>query len=189
MPVGGKLVSFALVALGLSFAPATWWTIGVCLVIAPVAYALAGLGMRLLFKDLRGLLLILVFLAVTQAIFLEPIDAVRNTVRVLAIILLAQVVTRTTPVQGMIETCERVLGPFRRFGVNPERIGLAMALTLTSVNQLGAIVKEVKDAQKARGVRIAPWAWVMPVLVLTLQHADQVGDALEARGLGGSDED
>ncbi|WP_129359777.1 energy-coupling factor transporter transmembrane component T family protein [Rothia uropygioeca] len=188
LPAGIKLLLFALFALVLSLAPATWWTIGVCIAIAPAGYALAGLGIGLFLRDLRGLVVLVAFLAVTQAVFLEPLEAVRNTVRVISVIMLAQVVTRTTPVQGMIETCERVLGPFRRLGINPERVGLAMALTLTSVNQLGGIIREVRDAQKARGVRIAPWAWVMPVLVLTLQHADQVGDALEARGIGGADE-
>lgn len=184
MPAGTKLLIFACLAMALSFAPATWWTILVCAALPPLAYALAGLNARTFWRDLRGLILLVLFLAVTQAIFLEALDAVRNTVRVVSVIMMAQVVTRTTPVQGMIETCERLLGPFRRFGIVPERIGLAMALTLTSVNQLSGIIAEVRDAQRARGVRVAPWAWVMPVLVLTLQHADRVGDALEARGIG-----
>lgn len=188
LPTGLKLVIFAAIALGLSFAPATWVTIVICVILPIVGYGVAGLGARTFLKDLRGVALLVVFLLVTQLIFLDPMDAVRNTVRVVSIVLLAQVITRTTPVHGMIETCERVLGPFRRLGLNPERVGLAMALTLTSVNQLGSIVRDVRDAQTARGVRIAPWAWVMPMLILTLQHADQVGDALEARGIGDHEE-
>ncbi|MCT1367404.1 MULTISPECIES: energy-coupling factor transporter transmembrane component T family protein [Kocuria] len=184
LSAGYKLAAFAVIALALSFAPATWVTVVLCVILPVLGYAVARLGTRTFFRDLRGLLLLVVFLAVTQLIFLDPMDATRNTVRVISIVLLAQVVTRTTPIDGMIETCERVLGPFRRFGVKPERMGLAMALTLTSVNQLGGIVRDVRDAQAARGVRIAPWAWVMPMLILTLQHADQVGDALDARGVG-----
>lgn len=188
-PTGLKLVIFAVIALALSFAPATWWTIAVCVALPLAGYGLAGIGSRTFLRDLRGVALLVVFLVVTQLIFLDPMDAARNTVRVASIVLLAQVITRTTPVHGMIETCERVLGPFRRLGLNPERVGLAMALTLTSVNQLGSIVRDVRDAQTARGVRIAPWAWVMPMLILTLQHADQVGDALEARGIGDHDDE
>jgi len=30
---------------------------------------------------------------------------------------------------------------------------------------------------------MAPWAWVLPLLVLSLKHADDVGDALAARGI------
>ena len=60
--------------------------------------------------------------------------------------------------------------------------GVAMALAITSIGQVAGIVTQVRQAQRSRGVRLAPWAWVMPVLVLTLRHADDVGDALQARG-------
>lgn len=58
-----------------------------------------------------------------------------------------------------------------------------MGLTMTSIGQVGALITQVRDAQRSRAVRLAPWSWVVPVMVLTLQHADQIGDALEARGV------
>lgn len=183
-PTGVKLLALAVVALGLSLAPVSWWTCLACAALPVAAFALAGLGPRLLLRELRRIWLLLLFLAATQLIFLAPVVAATNTLRVVAVVLLAQCVTRTTPVEGIVETAERLLRPFRRFGARPERVGLAMALTLSAVGQLGEIVRQVRDAQRSRGVRLAPWAWVMPVLVLSLRHADDVGDALEARGLG-----
>jgi biotin transport system permease protein len=183
-PTGVKLAALAVLALALSLAPASWWTCLACLVLPLAAFALAGLGPRILLRELRRIWPIVLLLAVTQLIFLAPVLAATNTLRVLAVVLLAQCITRTTPVEGIVETAERLLRPFRRFGARPERVGLAMALTLSAVGQLGEVVRQVRDAQRSRGVRLAPWSWVMPVLVLSLRHADDVGDALEARGLG-----
>ena len=182
-PAGLKLAGFALLALALFFLPAAWGTVGVLLLLPVFGYALAGLPARLLLTDLRRLLMLLVFLVVTQLIFLDLITAATNTARVISIVLLAQVLTRTTEIESIIATAERLFAPLRRFGANPAKIGLAMALVLTSVGQLSAMIRQVRDAQRSRGVRLPPWSWVVPTLVLALKHADDVGDALTARGL------
>ncbi|MBO0596244.1 energy-coupling factor transporter transmembrane protein EcfT [Nesterenkonia sp. E16_7] len=180
---GIKLAGFALLALALFFLPVAWGSVGGLLVLPVFGYALAGLPARLLLTDLRRLLMLLVFLVVTQLIFLDLLTAATNTARVISIVLLAQVLTRTTEIESIIATAERLFAPLRRFGANPAKIGLAMALVLTSVGQLSAMIRQVRDAQRSRGVRLPPWSWVVPTLVLALKHADDVGDALTARGL------
>lgn len=182
-PAGLKLAGFALLALTLFFLPDAWESATALLVLPVLGYALAGLPARLLLTDLRRVLMLLVFLAVTQLIFLDPTAAATNTARVLSIVLLAQVLTRTTKIESIIATAERLFAPLRRFGANPAKIGLAVALVLTSVGQLAAVIGQVRDAQRSRGVRLTPWGWVVPTLVLSLKHADDVGDALTARGL------
>jgi biotin transport system permease protein len=182
-PAGVKLAGFALLALVVSFLPASWWAAAALLALPPLVFAVSGLGWRLLARDARLLGVLLVFLVVTQLIFLEPVQAATNTARVLSLVLLAQAVTRTTPTEGVIGSAERLFGPLRHLGVRPERIGLALALALAAVGQLGLSIRQVREAQRSRGVRVGPWAWVVPVLVLSLKHADDVGDALVARGL------
>lgn len=182
MPAGLKLGGFAALALAVSFLPASWWAAAGLLALPPVVFAAAGLGWRLLARDARLLVMLLAFLVVTQLVFLEPVQAATNTARVLSLVLLAQAVTRTTPVEGVLGAAEALFGPLRRFGVRPDRIGLALALTLAAVGQLGLSIRQVREAQRSRGVRAGAWAWVVPVLVLSLQHADDVGDALVARG-------
>lgn len=181
---GVKLAGFALLALVLSLLPPSWATAAVLLALPPLAFALAGLRWRLLLTDLRALAVLLAFLVITQLVFLTPVQAATNTSRVISLVLLAQVITRTTAMQGMLETAERLFSPFQRFGVRPERIGLAMALALSSVGQLSASIRQVREAQRSRGAGLRPWSWVVPVLVLSLKHADDVGDALVARGSG-----
>lgn len=182
-PAGLKLIGFAGLALALFLLPAGRGSVAALLVLPALGYALAGLPPRLLLTDLRRLLMLLTFLAVTQLIFLDPVTAATNSARVICIVLLAQVLTRTTKIESIITTAERLFAPLRRFGANPAKIGLAMALVLTTVGQLSAVIGQVREAQRSRGVRLAPWSWVVPTLVLSLKHADDVGDALTARGL------
>lgn len=182
-PAGLKLASFALLALALFFLPASWVSVAALLVLPVLGYAFAGLPAQLLLTDLRRLLMLMVFLAVTQLIFLDLITAATNSARVVSIVLLAQVLTRTTQIESIITTAERMFAPLRRFGAHPTKIGLAMALVLTTIGQLSLVIRQVRDAQRSRGVRLAPWSWVVPTLVLSLKHADDVADALTARGL------
>ena len=45
------------------------------------------------------------------------------------------------------------------------------------------LAAEVRDAQRARGVRPSLRAALVPFVVLSLRHADQLGEALAARGV------
>lgn len=182
-PAGAKLLALAVLAVLLTALPPSWTLVGLSVLIPGAAYLLARMPATVVLRDLRATSLLVVFLVATQLIFSTPMAAVGNTARVLGVVLLAQAITRTTRVEDMIALTERVLGPLRRVGVRPDRVGLAMALALTSVGQIGQIAHQVRDAQRSRGVRLPPWSWVMPVLVLSLRHADEVGDALDARGV------
>ncbi|MDO5492635.1 MAG: energy-coupling factor transporter transmembrane protein EcfT [Nesterenkonia sp.] len=183
-PPASKVGLLAVVALALSVAPASVWTIIAALAAPAAVVALARLRPSTVLADVRQLLVLFLAVTLVQLIFLDPLTAATNTARIVSIVLLAQCVTRTTPIAAMVETAERFLGPLRRFGVRPERVGLAMGLVLTAIGQLSVFVAQVRDAQRSRGVRLPPWSWVVPVLVLALHYADDVGDALEARGQG-----
>jgi biotin transport system permease protein len=78
---------------------------------------------------------------------------------------------------------QSLLRPLRRVGVDPEAVSMAVSLTLTMVPVVAGLAQRVRDAERARGVRLGVRG-VVPLLVLTLRHADQVGDALAARGVG-----
>ncbi|WFP16386.1 energy-coupling factor transporter transmembrane component T family protein [Citricoccus muralis] len=195
-PAGAKLLALALIAVAVSLLPITWWTAGVCLALPVLGYLIARIPLRQLWLNLRQLVFLLAFLLVTQLIFLDVVHAAANTSRVIGLVLLAGLLTHTTRVSVMVETVVRLLTPLtripgaRRVGLGPhvpEKIGLALALAITSVGHLSAVISQVRLAQRSRGVKLSVWrfgsAWVVPVLVLTLKHADDVGDALVARGL------
>jgi len=181
-PTWLKLILLACGSIALFFLPESYWS--VLIILAPLlGYLIAGLPPRIIGTDLYRMSWLLVFLLITQLIFNEPQVAATVIARLIAIILGAQLFTRTTMIEDLISTVEHLTTPLRPLGANPYKIALAVALMLSALGQIVGFIRQVRDAQRARGARLAPWSWVVPVLVLSLKHADDVADALTVRGL------
>jgi len=181
-PTWLKLALLALGSAALFWLPDSYWS--ACVVAVPLlGYLLARLPLRVMGTDVLRMTFLLVFLLVTQLIFNAPEVAATVVARLTTIILGAQLFTRTTKVHHLISTVEHLTKPLRPLGANPYKIGLAVALMLSALGQIMGFIRQVRDAQRARGVRLAAWSWVVPVLVLSLKHADDVADALVVRGL------
>lgn len=109
--------------------------------------------------------------------------AVANAARVTAGLLLAALLTITTPINALLDAAERGLRPLRYIRVDPQRVALLLTISISTVPVLVRIAHEVRAAQKSRGVRANMRTFVLPFLVISLKHADQLGDALAARGV------
>lgn len=182
MPTWLKLVVLGVGSTALIWLPDSYWAL--LIIIAPLlGYVLARLPWRVLGTDLFRLSWLIVFLMITQLLFNEPVQAATVIARLTTIILAAQLFTRTTKIQHLINTVEQLAKPLKPLGANPYKIALAVALMLSAIGQIVGFIRQVRDAQRARGVRLAAWSWVVPVLVLSLKHADDVADALVVRGL------
>lgn len=183
MPAGPKALALAAVVLGLSFLPSAWWAAGVAVAVAALGYAVAGLGAGTLLRQLAALRWLLAVTAVVQLLFVPPEAAVANTSRVLATILLASLLVLTTRLADLLEAVERLLAPATRWGVAPERASLLLAITITTVPVLARLGSGVREAQRARGAAASLARFVIPFLVVSLKHADELGEALTARGV------
>ena len=75
-----------------------------------------------------------------------------------------------------------MLRPLHRLGVDADAVAMTISLTLTMIPVVAGFARAVREAQRARGVRPGLRTTV-PLMVRTLRHADEVGDALAARGL------
>lgn len=177
-----KLLVLAVGSTALIWLPNSYWAL-LIVVVPIIGYLLARLPWRILGTDLFRISWLLVFLLITQLIFNEPVQAATVIARLTTIILAAQLFTRITKIQQLITTVENLMTPLQPLGVNPYKVALAVALMLSAIGQIVGFIRQVRDAQRARGVRLAPWSWVVPVLVLSLKHADDVADALVVRGL------
>ena len=100
----------------------------------------------------------------------------------LAAVALAGLLSLTTPVAVLLDVVERALRPLHRVGVDAARTALLLVVALGTVPTLARLAREVRSAQHARGAR-GIRAFVIPFLVLALRHADDLGDALTARGV------
>lgn len=98
-------------------------------------------------------------------------------------VMLASLVTLTTPMSDMIDSIERWLEPLRRFGARPERVAMVFALTVRSIPIVAGFAADIRSAQRARGVSRSVRAYGVPLVVRSLRHADAMGEALVARGL------
>jgi biotin transport system permease protein len=175
-PAGVKVLAL-LVSL-----PFTLWYPLPALAAAVLLYGFARIPWRLAVAQVRPLVLILVLTAGFQAITMGPYRAVTVTVGLFVSVALAGLVTLTTRVSAMLDVIAAAVRPLRRFGVDPDRFALLLALTIRSVPLLVTIVDTVRQAPRARGAPRNPLAFAVPGVVRALRAADALGEALTARG-------
>lgn len=183
LPAGAKLGGLLLVTILVLALPGAWGALAAGAVGAAVLAA-AKLPVRRVLKELRAPVVMLTLLFGFQALLAgggweETAVAVA---RFAALILLATLVTLTTRVMDMVELFERLFGLLRPVGVNPAKMALMLALAIRFIPLLGEQVREVRMAQRARGVERNIAALFVPLLVKILTMADDLTAALEARG-------
>lgn len=182
-PPWSKLLVLAVLALAISFT-GTWWPglIAVCSIVA-LGYLVAGLGLRELARQVVQMRWVILVMSASQLLFLPLDQAVSGTVRVTAVIVLAALLTLTTRTSDLLDTLESALAPISRFGVPTAQISLTIGLTITTIPVLASLGARLREAQLARTGRVRLQAFVVPLLVLSLKHADELADALRARGI------
>lgn len=185
VPAGVKLVGLAL--LSLLLLPVDDWRF-LAAVLAVIAAAYAGFGRagmaRLVL--LRPLLPLLAVVGGVQAVSGGWSAGVVVTMRLLAMLLLADLVTMTTRMTAMMDALVPVLRLLRPLGVNPRRVALSMALVLRFVPVLLASWHAREQAWKSRTHRRVPPRLVAAFVAEILQLADRVAEALDARGFDAS---
>ena len=182
LPAGVKLA--ALVLLGV----ASILIEGVLPVVIGIAvmlvlYGIAGFTPLLAWRQVKPLRWILLFIAAFQWWARGWQSAVDVVGVIVLLVLAAALVTLTTRTSALVEVIVAVLRPLRPLRVQPERVGLLIALGIRAVPIAAGFSNEVRDAQRARGLGASPRAYAAPLIVKALRHADAVGEALVARGL------
>lgn len=182
LPPRVKLAGLLLTGLASPFVRSPLVT-AIALAVVLAGYALARMPLRVLLQMVRPLLFVMVPLALFQTIVAGWQRAVVIVGVLVALVLLANLVTLTTRTSDLIDVVVRVCGPLRRVGVNPERVGLMLQLAIRAVPLVVDLGQRVREAQHARGLAASPRAFAVPLIVGALRRADAMGDALAARGL------
>lgn len=181
-PAGAKLGLLLLTGIASAFVRSPTVT-AAALVIVLMGYAVARMPLRVLLQMLRPVLFVMVPLGVFQTIVAGWERAFVVVGVLVALVLLANLVTLTTRTSDLIDVVVRVCGPLRRVGVNAERVGLMLQLAIRAVPLIIDLGHRVREAQHARGLSASPRAFAVPLIVGALRRADAMGDALAARGL------
>lgn len=192
MPVGLKFLIIFAAAATVSVLRENLWAVGAVWAAAVIGLLSAGAGATGLGAQLWRLRWLLVILAVPQLVFLTPEETALNVARVLGMVMMAAVFTLTTPTSAVLGAFERLLTPVEqagagRLGFSAERVSLALSLTIRSVPVILSFHREIRDAQRARGLQNGTrgpiWTTVLPLLVMSLRHAEETAEALAARGV------
>lgn len=152
-------------------------------------FMLTGAGFRRLLKAIWLVAPILLVIGLFQWWQLGGPTSARIVFNVLVCVVAASVLTATTPVQDLLDGVVALAKPFRRFGADPERFALTIAVMLRSIPFIAGAFTDVRDSARARGLERNPRALVLPVFITTVAYARQTGDALAARGLGEPERD
>lgn len=151
-------------------------------------FLLTGAGLKKLWAAIRPLAAVLVVIGVFQWWMLGAPTAARIVLNILVCVVAASLLTATTPVQRLLDGVVRAAGPFKRFGADPERFALTIAIMLRSIPYIAGTFADVRDSARARGLERNPRALVLPVFITSVAFARQTGEALAARGLGDAED-
>ncbi len=182
LPAWVKLVALVVLGAGAVFLTYWWLVVGLLAVVAGL-YALAGFGPATMGKQVRPMLFFLVFTAAYHLWTADWRRAVVVTGTLTALVLMAALVTLTTRTSRLIDVIVAAAGPLRRFGVDPERVGLMLTMGIRCVPLVAELAGQVREAQLARSNATSVRAFAVPLVVRTLRRADAMGEALVARGV------
>lgn len=182
LPAGGKLAGLTVFLLLLAvFRTPPAVLVGTVLLLGLAV--LARVGPRALVAQVRPVLPVTVLIAGFQLWTAGPGAAAVVAGALLLAVAAAGLVTLTTRTQDLLDAVVGALGPLRRFGLDPERAGLVLALAVRAVPVLAELARQVHEARVARGAGRSPRALVVPLVIRAVRHADRLGEALAARGV------
>ena len=152
------------------------------LLVVIVLFRIARLPWRETLHQLRPALLFLVPIFLFHVFLTDWVLGTETVLRILVLLLLAVLVTLTTRMSDMIDVVERAARLLRHAGVNPSKAGMMLSMVVRFVPLMMREAQEILEAQRARGLDRSAVALLVPLLIKTLKMADDLSDAIDARG-------
>lgn len=181
-PAGVKLGGLCLASTGLFLLPGIGWNAAA---LALVLGLYAAPGRLFLRAGLRALRVVLPFVAILlawHALTGELRQGVAITLRMVALVALANLVTMTTRLDQMIEVLRTLTTPLRRIGLPVHLLDTAIPLMIRFIPVLVTRAQALAMAWRARSPRRPGWRLILPLTLQALDDADHVAEALRARG-------
>lgn len=209
-----KILGMLMILVAIFF-PAGWIGYGILFVAAALTIILAKLSFTFIWKAMKPMLYMLVFLLVINAFFLKtgtPLftigsftfysDALFQTlyiaVRLLLMVMITTCLTATTKPLDMTLGIEDLLKPFGKIGVPYHEIAMLISIALRFIPDLIDETQRIIKAQESRGVDLkegklterimAILSLIVPLFVSAFQRAEDLANAMEARGYAPGEE-
>lgn len=203
-----KIMAMLIVLITIFF-PAGWIGYGIIFVCASAVIIIAKLSVNFIWKAVKPMLMMLVFLFIINALVLKTgavlitigswslySDAVFQTlyiaVRLLLMVMITTCLTATTKPLEMTLGIEDLLSPFSKIGVPSHEIAMLISIALRFIPDLIDETARIIKAQESRGVDMkegklserimAILSLIVPLFVSAFQRAEDLANAMEARG-------
>jgi biotin transport system permease protein len=135
---------------------------------------------------LRGLGMIIIVAAMASAYQVwrgEYVAAIDLGADLIGLFALSLAITGSTPMSEMLDLATAAARPLKRI-LPPAVTGLMFAIMLRAIPEVAGIMRQSRDAARARGIRRGPTAFMIPTATRTVGFALDLGAALHARGIG-----
>lgn len=180
LPAGLKLLVLLVASLALLPVSNPWALSAGCALAAGIYVSLGRPGVERLI-GLRSILLLVLGLGLFQGLVMNWHVAWLSVARLIVMIMIADLVSATTPMQDMMRVIRPLLAPFRLLGLNPDRLSLAVALVIRFIPSLLAQWQAQSAAWRARANKRAGVRLLAPFMALTMSRTDKIAEALIAR--------
>jgi len=180
-PAGAKLAGLFVAGISVFMISDPRWLV-VMLAVVVGLFVVGQVPVREALRQLRPAAILIAIIFLVHGAFTSWELGFLVVLRFAILLLLAVLLTFTTRVSDMIDTLERALAPFTPLGVNPAKVSLTLSLALRFIPLLFDRFGEIREAQRARGLDRNIFALLMPLMIKTLKMADNLTEAIEARG-------
>lgn len=181
LSAGSKLLILALAGTMLFFVQ-NLFLLAVASAVVGSLFVLAGINLGTVWRQFSPFIWLMVLVFVGHTLLTDWVAGLGAVLRLLALFLLAVLVTVTTPMMAMVDAISFVLSPLARIGLPVRSIGLMLSLTLRLIPLIFTLFTELRESRHARCANAGTLSLMVPLLVKSLQHADGLAEAIDARG-------
>lgn len=203
-----KIIAMLLLMITI-FIPSGWYGYLFLGIIIIATTQLAKLKLNFLWRAMKPMLFMLVFLLVINMIVIKTgpilvtilgfsihLDAITQTlyivIRLVLMIMITTILTATTKPLDLTLGIEDLLKPLQRFKVPAHEIAMMISIALRFIPTLIEETDRIMKAQASRGVDLqegslkekvmAILSLIVPLFVSAFQRAEELANAMESRG-------
>ncbi|QUJ75843.1 energy-coupling factor transporter transmembrane protein EcfT [Sulfitobacter albidus] len=181
-PAGAKLLALCVATIAL-FAVKDPWVLALAAAGVAALYAVPGrVFLRHGAARLRPLWPFVALVLAWHGLTGDLPGGLAIVLRMGAAVALANLVTMTTSLTEMRALLARGLAPLARLGVNTRAVELAVVMVIRFTPVMAQHGATLAEGWRARSRRRPGWRIIVPLMVRALDDADDVAEALRARG-------
>lgn len=125
------------------------------------------------------------------------VTATSFTLRFILLLFIVRLLTATTTPVAMMDGLEQIMNPLRKLGLAVHELTMIMTISLRFIPMFIEEAERIRKAQLCRGAdfRVGSvssrlknvFAWLLPLLRVSLQRAEDLSQAMEARAYQGGE--